>query len=74
MTRRALAICVSFIAGGAATAVAGWAGLADLAPRPGEASRLCLATRWPAPLQLQLTTWHTPTTTAADAASCEATP
>ena len=29
MSRRALAIFVSFIAGGAATAVAGWAGLAD---------------------------------------------
>jgi hypothetical protein len=57
--RRAIAILVAFIAGGATTTILGWAGLADLAPRRGEVSRLTTESSW---LHLEITTWHPGTT------------
>jgi len=57
--RRAIAILVAFIAGGATTTILGWAGLADLAPRRGEVSRLTTEASW---LHLEITTWHPGTT------------
>lgn len=57
--RRAIAILVAFIAGGATTTILGWAGLADLAPRRGEVTRLTTEASW---LHLEITTWHPGTT------------
>jgi hypothetical protein len=57
--RRAIAILVAFIAGGATTTILGWAGLADLAPRRGEVARLTTEASW---LHLEITTWHPGTT------------
>ena len=57
--RRAIAIIVAFIAGGATTTILGWAGLADLAPRRGEVTRLTTEASW---LHLEITTWHPGTT------------
>lgn len=67
--RRILPICVSFLAGGAATTLAGWIGLADLAPRRGEATRLDLAS---AAIHLRLTVWHPGSSSPTEPADCEA--
>lgn len=57
--RRLITIAVAYIAGGATTTILGWAGLADLAPRRGEVTRLTTEASW---LRLEITTWHPGTT------------
>lgn len=71
MRRRLTAIAVAYIAGGATTTILGWAGLADLAPRRGEVTRLSTEASW---LRLEITTWHPDTTdqpSSTDPVDCE---